>query len=77
MNIRRIVIFILLALVSSAMVVNFLHLARMPSATQLPAARGDFTNAIREVIQDLVDLDKGGVGIVVGIVDENGPRVVS
>jgi CubicO group peptidase (beta-lactamase class C family) len=37
----------------------------------------DFTDALREVLGNHIDLEKVSGGIVVGIVDENGPRVAS
>jgi CubicO group peptidase (beta-lactamase class C family) len=37
----------------------------------------DFTNAIRAFLQQRVEVEKRDVGIVVGIVDEHGSRVVS
>src|ERR1051325_6895635 len=40
-------------------------------------AAEDFTNAVRTLLQDRIELDKKSFGIVVGIVDEQGSRVVS
>src|SRR5678816_3515117 len=45
-------------------------------AVGLSASGDDFTDAIRDVLRDHIDLDKGAVGMVVGIVDENGARAV-
>jgi CubicO group peptidase (beta-lactamase class C family) len=42
-----------------------------------PATAEDFTNAIQAFVRDHVNLDKGCVGMVVGIVDEHGSSVVS
>jgi len=41
------------------------------------ASAEDFTNAIRAFLQQRVGVEKRDVGIVVGIVDEHGSRVVS
>jgi CubicO group peptidase (beta-lactamase class C family) len=43
----------------------------------LPAAAEDFTNAIRALLQQRVEVEKKDIGIVVGIVDEHGSSVVS
>jgi CubicO group peptidase (beta-lactamase class C family) len=40
------------------------------------APRDRFTDAVRTVLQDHIDGDKQAVGIVIGIVDENGPKVI-
>jgi D-alanyl-D-alanine-carboxypeptidase/D-alanyl-D-alanine-endopeptidase len=40
-------------------------------------AAEDFTNAVRALLQDRIELDKKSFGIVVGIVDEQGSRIVS
>jgi D-alanyl-D-alanine-carboxypeptidase/D-alanyl-D-alanine-endopeptidase len=37
----------------------------------------DFTNAVRALLRDHIELDRRSIGMVVGIVDENGQRVVS
>jgi CubicO group peptidase (beta-lactamase class C family) len=41
------------------------------------AAADDFIAALTDVLRDHVDLQGGGVGIVAGVVDENGSRVAS
>jgi serine-type D-Ala-D-Ala carboxypeptidase/endopeptidase len=40
-------------------------------------AAEDFTNAIRAYLQQRIEIEKRDVGIVVGIVDQNGSRVIS
>ena len=40
-------------------------------------AAQDFTNAVRALLRDHVELDRRTIGMVVGIVDEDGQRVVS
>ena len=47
------------------------------SAFSFRASAEDFTNAIRAFLQQRVEVEKRDVGIVVGIVDEHGSRVVS
>ena len=47
------------------------------SLLSFPAGAEDFTNAIRTLLQQRVEVEKRDVGIVVGIVDERGSRVVS
>jgi len=42
-----------------------------------PAAAEDLTNAIRAFLQQRVEVEKRDVGLVIGIVDEHGSRVVS
>ena len=50
----------------------------MKTATRVfCAAAEDFTNAIHAFLQQRVEVEKRDVGIVVGIVDERGSRVVS
>ncbi|MGO9199119.1 MAG: serine hydrolase [Limisphaerales bacterium] len=63
MNVQRIVRFICFALI----------LSLIPS----PALAEDFTNAIYAFLQHRVEVDKVCVGMVVGLVDEHGSRVVS
>jgi CubicO group peptidase (beta-lactamase class C family) len=63
MNVQRIVRFICFALI----------LSLIPS----PALAEDFTNAIYAFLQHRVEVDKVCVGMVVGLVDEYGSRVVS
>jgi CubicO group peptidase (beta-lactamase class C family) len=41
------------------------------------AAAEDFTNAVRAYLQERVEVEKRDVGIVVGIVDEQGSRIVN
>ncbi len=41
------------------------------------ASAEDFTNAIRASLQRRIEVEKRSVGIVVGIVDEHGSRVVA
>jgi CubicO group peptidase (beta-lactamase class C family) len=47
------------------------------SAFSFQAAAEDFTNAIHAFLQHRVGVEKRDVGMVVGIVDEHGSRVVS
>jgi serine-type D-Ala-D-Ala carboxypeptidase/endopeptidase len=47
------------------------------SAFSFRASAEDFTNAIHAFLQQRVEVEKRDVGIVVGIVDEHGSRVVS
>jgi len=47
------------------------------SALSFRASAEDFTNAIRAFLQQRVEVEKRSIGIVVGIVDERGSRVVS
>jgi CubicO group peptidase (beta-lactamase class C family) len=47
------------------------------SAFSFHAAAEDFTNAIHAFLQQRVEVEKRDVGIVVGIVDEHGSRIVS
>jgi CubicO group peptidase (beta-lactamase class C family) len=47
------------------------------SASPFRAAAEDFTNAIHAYLQQCVEAEKINVGIVVGIVDEHGSRIVS
>src|SRR3954466_11566579 len=47
------------------------------SAISLPAAADDFTNAVHALLQEHIDRDKQAIGIVVGILDESGTRVIS
>jgi D-alanyl-D-alanine-carboxypeptidase/D-alanyl-D-alanine-endopeptidase len=47
------------------------------SAFAFHAEAEDFTNAIRAFLQQRVEVEKWDAGIVVGIVDEHGSRVVS
>jgi CubicO group peptidase (beta-lactamase class C family) len=57
--------------------VRFLGVALIFSPAPLPVAAEDFTNAIRAFLQQRVEVEKRDGGIVVGLVDENGSRVVS
>jgi serine-type D-Ala-D-Ala carboxypeptidase/endopeptidase len=61
MNIGKFVTFICLALILSL----------------VPAAAEDFTNGIHAYLQHRVELERKDVGIVVGLVDEHGSRIVS
>jgi len=47
------------------------------SALSFRAAAEDFTNAIRAFLQQRIEVQKRDVGIVVGIVDEQGGRIIS
>ncbi len=47
------------------------------SAFSYRASAEDFTNAIKAFLQHRVEVEKRDVGIVVGIVDEHGSRVIS
>ncbi|MBC8096276.1 MAG: serine hydrolase [Akkermansiaceae bacterium] len=40
-------------------------------------AAEDFTNAVRALLRDHIELDRRSIGMVVGIVDENGEHVIS
>jgi serine-type D-Ala-D-Ala carboxypeptidase/endopeptidase len=63
MNIRRLLRFIGLALI----------VASMP----FPVAAEDFTNAVRAYLQHRLEAEKINAGIVVGMVDERGSRIIS
>jgi D-alanyl-D-alanine-carboxypeptidase/D-alanyl-D-alanine-endopeptidase len=52
-------------------------LALLVLAMQMPAAAGDFTEAVHAFLQHRVEVEKKDVGIVVGIVDERGSSIVS
>ncbi|MGA9777964.1 MAG: serine hydrolase [Verrucomicrobiia bacterium] len=41
------------------------------------AAAEDFTNAVRALLRDHIELDQRSIGMVVGTVDENGQQVIS
>jgi CubicO group peptidase (beta-lactamase class C family) len=58
-------------------IVRFIGSALILSLIPFPALAEDFTNAIHAFLQHCVELDKLCVGIVVGLVDEDGSRVVS
>ena len=47
------------------------------SAFSYRVAAEDFTNAIHAFLQHRVEVEKRDVGIVVGIVDEHGSRIIS
>lgn len=47
------------------------------AATRVSVAADDFTNAIQGVLRDMVEVDQNYVGMVVGIVDAHGCRVIS
>jgi CubicO group peptidase (beta-lactamase class C family) len=47
------------------------------SGLSFRASAEDFTNAIRAFLQQRVEVEKRDIGIVVGIVDEHGSRVIS
>ncbi|MDB6131520.1 MAG: hypothetical protein JWM04_2627 [Verrucomicrobiales bacterium] len=57
--------------------VRILCFILLMSAISFRASAEDFTNAIHAFLQQRVDLEKRDVGILVGIVDEHGSRVVS
>jgi serine-type D-Ala-D-Ala carboxypeptidase/endopeptidase len=57
--------------------VRVLCFTMLLSAFSFRAAAEDFTNAIRAFLQQRVEVEKRDVGIVVGIVDENGSSIVS
>jgi len=46
-------------------------------AASLSAASKEFCDAVKAVLRDHIDLDAGSVGMVVGVVDEHGPSVIS
>lgn len=50
--------------------------AVLTTAVQSSATADDFTTAVREVLRDYTDVERGEVGMVVGLVDENGMRVI-
>jgi CubicO group peptidase (beta-lactamase class C family) len=58
-------------------IVRFICFALLLSLIPFPALAEDFTNAIHAFLQHRVDVDKVCVGMAVGLVDENGSRVVS
>jgi len=58
-------------------VVRVICLALLLSAFPFRASAEDFTNAIRAFLERRVEVEKRDIGIVVGIVDDHGSRVVS
>jgi serine-type D-Ala-D-Ala carboxypeptidase/endopeptidase len=51
--------------------------ANASSAAESSAVAGSLTEAeVKTMLQDYIDTDKLGVGIAIGIVDTNGPRVI-
>lgn len=58
-------------------IVRFIRFAPILSLIPFPALAEDFTNAIHAFLQHRVEVDKVCVGMVVGLVDEDGSRVVS
>src|SRR3954471_2834184 len=58
--------------------IRFVICAVVFSAIQLAAtAKDDFTDAVKALLQDHIEIDKKSVGIVVGTVDEHGSGTVS
>jgi hypothetical protein len=57
-------------------IVRFICFALVFTAFPFPAAAEDFTNAIRAFLQKRVEKEQQAVGIVVGLVDEHGSRIV-
>ncbi len=57
--------------------VRLICLGILFSVFAVRAAAEDFANAIHAYLQQCVEAEKGNVGIVVGIVDERGSRIVS
>jgi len=57
-------------------IVRFIHFAMIFWPIAFPAAAEDFTNAIRAFLQQRIEVEKRDVGLVIGIVDEHGSRVV-
>ncbi len=47
------------------------------SAFSLPAAKDDFTNLLQAYLQHCIEAEKINAGIVVGLVDEHGSRIIS
>ena len=58
-------------------IVRFICFALIFLPAPFPAAAEDFTNAIHAFLQHRVEVEKKDVGIVVGLVDERGSRIVS
>src|SRR5262245_22228479 len=63
-------------------IIRFVAVAILVSLALLPARfvcaeAGPSDDEIRKVLQDRIDVAKRSVGIVVGLVDENGTRVIS
>jgi hypothetical protein len=56
--------------------VRVIYLALLLSAFSFRAMAEDFTNSIHAFLQQRVEVEKRGGGIVVGIVDEHGSSVV-
>jgi CubicO group peptidase (beta-lactamase class C family) len=57
--------------------VRVICFAMLLSAFPFRASAEEFTNAIRAFLQQRVEVEKRDVGMVIGIVDEHGSRVVS
>ena len=57
--------------------VRLTGLALMLAPAVLPASAEDVTNAIQAFLQHRVEVEQRDTGVVVGLVDEQGPRVVS
>jgi len=58
-------------------IVRFICFALILSLVPFPALAEDFTNAIHAFLQQRVEVDKVCIGMVVGLVDKDGSRVVS
>ena len=56
---------------------RFLCCAGLLSPGPFPAAAEEFTNAIQAFLQQRIEVEKRNVGLVIGLVDEQGSRVVS
>ena len=56
---------------------RFICLVLILSPIPLPAAAEELTHAIRAFLQHRIDVEKRGIGMVVGMVDEHGSSIVS